>query len=88
MAGLALYSDLMDLLVSNENVSIEHILESGKIIRQNGNEHQPELYGSVTSQVISLAEINARKGKGLSHLQLLPKIFVIVGNLLHGLRNR
>jgi hypothetical protein len=75
MAGLALYSDLMDLLVSNENVSIEHILESGKIIRQNGNEHQPELYGSVTSQVISLAEINAPERKRVISLTITAKDF-------------
>lgn len=73
MAGLALYSDLMSSLSSSDNISIEHILESGKIIKQNGTNHNPDLYGAVTSQVISLAEISAPDRKRIISLAVAAK---------------
>jgi hypothetical protein len=59
MAGLALYGDLMEKVTSPDDIHITHVLESGKIIRHDGTENAPELYGAVTSQVISMAESQA-----------------------------
>lgn len=73
MAGLAIYGDLMEVISSNVPIEINHILESGKIIRHSGTEHPPELYGAVTSQVISMAEIQAPERKRVSALSIATK---------------
>lgn len=75
MAGLALYGDLIHILSSNNSVAIGYVLESGKIIRFGGEEHKPELYGAVTSQVISKAEIQAPARKRISSLAIATKDF-------------
>ena len=56
MAGLALYDDLHELLQSKEAVAIHHRLESGKILPPRG-QNPKRLYGAITGQVISRAEI-------------------------------
>lgn len=68
MAGFSLYGDLFEALSSTEPVQISHILESGKIIRDGGHEHPPELFGAVTSQVVSMAEIQAPERKRIISL--------------------
>ena len=56
MAGLTFYGDLSDLLDSNDRVQIYHTLESIKLIEIN-HAHDPELYGAVTEEAVSRAEI-------------------------------
>jgi len=70
MAGLVLYGDLMEAISSGDEININHILESGKIIRQPGNDNRPELYGAATSQVISSAEIQAPERRRIISLAI------------------
>lgn len=62
MAGTALYGDLTPLLESNESISIPHILESVKILPHDG-ENEPNLWGYITAQGVSRAEIQAPERK-------------------------
>ena len=58
MAGLAAYGDLTTVLDGSGPVTLTHWLESVKVLpRFGGNE--PEHYGLITQEAISLAEINA-----------------------------
>lgn len=56
MAGIAAYGDLQEAVTATIPVQIAHKLESVKILPPNG-ENSPELYGAITSQGISKAEI-------------------------------
>lgn len=56
MAGLALYGDLSDALASADRIQIYHHLESIKLVHP-AQPHDPELYGAVTLEGISRAEI-------------------------------
>jgi hypothetical protein len=56
MAGLAAFGDLQEKLESSESVHINHRLESVKILPPNG-ENEKELWGSITKQAVSIAEI-------------------------------
>ncbi len=58
MAGVALYADLLDPLLASGQVKLLHRLESVKILPTNG-ENDPELYGVITEQGVSLPEIQA-----------------------------
>lgn len=58
MAGIALYNDLKQSLVSGAHQDILHKIESVKILPPRG-ENPPELYGAVTEQAVSLAEISS-----------------------------
>lgn len=62
MAGIALYRDLIDKLSSNEQIDISHKLESIKILPDKGN-NSPQLYGAITKQAVSLAEIENPKAE-------------------------
>ena len=62
MAGLVLYSDLIDALTSSEYIPLAHCLESVKILPPVG-ENDPELYGAITEQGVSLPEIQNPKRK-------------------------
>lgn len=62
MAGTALFGDLSPLLESGDTVSIRHILESVKILPHDG-ENEPNLWGYITSQGVSRAEIQAPERK-------------------------
>jgi hypothetical protein len=75
MAGLVLYGDLMDAISSTDRMDIPHIIESGKIIRKGGHEHAPELYGAVTSRVISSAEQQAPERKRIISLAIATEDF-------------
>jgi hypothetical protein len=57
MAGLAAYGDLQAAVESNEPVSITHILESSKILPPPPAENPKHLWGHVTVQGASRAEI-------------------------------
>lgn len=56
MAGLVAYGDLQSKLESSDQVNLGHILESVKIL-PSGGDNRVELYGDITKQAISLAEI-------------------------------
>lgn len=58
MAGTALYGDLTPLLESPDSVPVPHILESVKILPHDG-ENEPQLWGYITAQGVSRAEIQA-----------------------------
>lgn len=58
MAGLALYGDLAPVLASTQKVVLRHLLESVKILPPNG-QNPPDLYGAVTAEATSRAEIQA-----------------------------
>lgn len=56
MAGVILYNDLKDALIDDTNINVSHELESVKILPSRG-ENLRELYGEVTQQAVSMAEI-------------------------------
>lgn len=60
MAGIATYFNLEKLLESNSLIEINHKLESVRIV-DNKIENDPKLYGSITSEAISYAEITNPK---------------------------
>jgi hypothetical protein len=57
MAGLALYGDLENALLSTERIDVPCELESVKILPRDG-ENSPELYGSLTEEAVSRATIS------------------------------
>jgi hypothetical protein len=59
MAGIAAYGDLQKCLTSRSNIPLSHCLESVKIIPRPPGENRQELWGYITSQAISIAEIQA-----------------------------
>ncbi len=60
MAGIALYGDLTELLISNDEIQPYHRLESVKILPPPGAiPNPPQLYGAVTAEAIARAEIGA-----------------------------
>ncbi len=62
MAGIALYRNLVDRLLSTEKIEISHKLESIKILPDVGS-NSPRLYGAITKQAVSLAEIENPRAK-------------------------
>lgn len=62
MAGVLLFNDLSEALQTISKVEVPYELESVKILPSNG-ENKPELYGYVTEQAVSLAEIANPKAK-------------------------
>ena len=56
MAGLIFYGDIIEPLSSTERIRIFHSLESIKIL-ENSDPNDPDLYGQVTIEAISRAEI-------------------------------
>ena len=58
MAGLAVYGDLSPLLQGQGFVEIGHKIESVKILPP-GSQNDQKLYGYITKQAVSLAEIEA-----------------------------
>lgn len=59
MAGLALFGDLTSVLSSKERVDLGHRLESVKILRQPGDNTDPELYGAITIESVARTEATA-----------------------------
>ncbi|MEM7125688.1 MAG: S8 family peptidase [Chloroflexota bacterium] len=59
MAGVAGYGDLLDCILNDNEIDIYHSIESVKILPPPPKENEPELWGDITSQAISRAEINA-----------------------------
>ena len=64
MAGVALYGDLAETMASSNDVILSHRLESVKILPPDGYPpNDPTLYGYVTQQAVSQAEIQAAARK-------------------------
>ena len=59
MAGLAAYGDLQTCLENGDRVTLRHRLESVKILPQPPEQNEPNLWGYVTAQGISRAEIHS-----------------------------
>jgi len=57
MAGIALYHNLQDKLISTNRHRLSHRIESVKILPPTG-ENDPQLYGAITQRAIYLAEIS------------------------------
>lgn len=58
MSGTALYGDLTEVLDGNGPIEVRHRLESVKILPDHGT-NDPDLYGAITADSISRAEIAA-----------------------------
>lgn len=58
MAGVIGYGDLLSCLLRADQIEINHLLESVKIL-PNVGENDPQLWGYISSQAVSLSEINA-----------------------------
>ena len=71
MAGLALYGDLTSFLMGTQNVELQHRLESVKILPPNGHSaNSPDLYGAVTAEAASRAEIQAPKRRRIFSMSI------------------
>lgn len=64
MCGVAAFGDLVEALQHNHPIRVDHCLESAKILPPRGA-NDPDLYGDITIQGISRAEIQA---SGRSHI--------------------
>ena len=62
MAGIAGYGDVAGALATPQGVTVNHCLESSKVLPPQNN-LPPELYGFVTAQCITLAETAAPERK-------------------------
>ena len=56
MAGIALFNNLKDALVGKTRIEMPQKIESVKILPPTGG-NDPDLYGAITEQAVSLAEI-------------------------------
>ncbi len=61
MAGLIIYGDLIEPLTSNMRISVSNNIESIKIVDRTAND--PDLYGQITLEAISIGEIMNPKNK-------------------------
>ncbi len=59
MAGVSAYGDLGKILSADGLVQVSHCLESVKIIPPPPEQNAPNLWGYITSEAVSLAEIQA-----------------------------
>ena len=65
MCGTAGYGDLTEALHGRGNVTVHHCLESVKVL-PNVGENVPQLWGDLTQQAVSRAEIKESKRKRIS----------------------
>ena len=68
MAGVVTYGDILEILQSGESLQISHILESAKILPPPPDQNERELWGHMTAQGISRAEIQAPGRKRITCL--------------------
>ncbi len=67
MAGIAIFGDLFEKLLDNEKIQIMHFLESVKIYEKS-DDHEPNLYGDITSRAVSEIEIQKPERKRIFNL--------------------
>ena len=72
ICGLAGYGDLQEAIESRSEVEVAHCLESVKIVPPRG-ENEQKLYGHITSQGISRAEIQAPRRDRIACLAITSK---------------
>ena len=72
MCGLAGYGDLQEVLLSKKEVEIHHALESVKILPPQGA-NDPKLYGDITIQGVSKAEIEKPHRKRIACMAVTSK---------------
>ena len=65
MAGVSAYGNLQEILTHDEIIHLKHSLESVKILPPNGTT-EPQLWGYVTAEGISKAEIQSPKKNRIS----------------------
>ncbi|MBU3947242.1 MAG: S8 family peptidase [Proteobacteria bacterium] len=63
MAGVAAYGDLRHCLASRDQLFLRHCIESVKILPPTPDTNQPDLWGYITAQGISRADIQAPERK-------------------------
>ncbi len=63
MAGTVAYGDLIEVLNSGQSFTVNHKLESSKILPPSPGSNPSALWGYMTSQGVSLAEINNPESK-------------------------
>ncbi len=63
MAGVAAFGDLRQHLIASEPIVLKHCLESVKILPPPPQENPRELWGHVTAQGVSRAEIQGLRGE-------------------------
>lgn len=73
MAGVAAYGNLAQVLSDTRIIKLDHRLESVKIIPPPPEQNEPQLYGYVTAQGISRAEIEAPERKRIICLAVTAK---------------
>lgn len=78
MAGLALYGDLIEPLATAERITLNHHLESVKLIERN-HPHLPELYGAVTQEAIARGVILNPQNKRVVCMAVTSDSFVHKG---------
>lgn len=66
MCGVAAFGDLMEPLQSTQPIHIEHCLESVKILPPRREKNEPALYGDITIQGVSRAEIQTPDRKHIA----------------------
>jgi len=66
MAGMAAYGDLLSFIGNNDPIRIIHRLESAKIIPPPPEQNPKELWGYLTAQSLSRAEIQAPQRKRIT----------------------
>ena len=72
MAGLALYGDLTDLLISRASLVVDHRLESVKIIPQRiANQNEP--FGKLTIEAVARPEVSAPNRKRVFSMAVTAK---------------
>lgn len=79
MGGLAAYGNLLEALQSRETIRVTHRLESAKILPPPPEQTDPELWGHITTQGISLAEIEAPERKRIICLAVTATDFRDLG---------
>jgi len=61
MAGVAIYGDLASVLAGDDDVVLEHGLESLKLVNLPADPHHPDLYGVVTIEGIARLEAGVQR---------------------------
>ena len=59
MGGIALYGDLLPLILRNGPINLTYRLESVKMLMPDGAQHDRKLFGAVTRQSVARVEIQA-----------------------------
>jgi hypothetical protein len=59
MAGVAAFGDLQEALATGARIRVTHFLESAKLLPNPGDTNPHDLYGFLTSQAVSRAEIQS-----------------------------